>query len=300
MIVVVGSINLDMVASVPHHLAPGETVLADGYAQYHGGKGGNQAVAAARSGAEVHMIGAVGSDPAGNQLTQELRGEGIDITAVHHVDDSSGLAMINIDRGGENCIVVVPGANASLLPETLEPVHFTGASVVLLQLEIPLPTVRSAARIARRAGAIVVLNAAPATRLEASDLADVDWLLVNAGEGAELLNDTRARDFEDAQSQTRKLHESGPSVLMTLGSAGVVWCTEGETGSIPALSVPVVDTTAAGDAFAGVFAQSLDAGLNLTDCIKRANKAGALAVGRAGARDSLPNADVLQFEPLHG
>ncbi|NNC23099.1 ribokinase [Salinisphaera sp. USBA-960] len=297
MIIVVGSINIDMVASVARHPAPGETLLADSYAQHHGGKGANQAVAAARAGADVRMLGAVGTDAFGTQLTDGLRQEGIDIAHMHTADGSSGMALIQIDQHGENSIVVVPGANNAFQPQMLEPSNFTDASIVLLQLEIPWATVLHAAKLAHTAGAQVVLNAAPADGVNVEALGDIDWLLVNASEAAQLLNTTQAERVEDAQAQARTLKQSGPSTVVTLGSAGLAWYVDDDdTGSMPAPPAHVVDTTAAGDAFAGAFAQGIDAGLTTHESIERANRAGALAVGCAGARDSLPTSRVLNSD----
>lgn len=294
MIIVIGSINMDMVATLGHHPAPGETVLANEYAQYHGGKGANQAVAAARVGAEVRMIGAVGNDAFADQLVNELYREHIDIDSLQYADCNSGLAMISVDKEGENRIVVVSGANATLLPQSICAANFSDASIVLLQLEIPFQTVRRAATIAHDAGATVVLNAAPASRLQAQDLALIDWLLVNAGEAAHLLGEEPAESLAGAQLQADALGNAGPSVLITLGGEGVVWRHGSESGHIAALTAEIVDSTGAGDAFAGVFVQSLDAGWPIRDCLQRANAAGALAVERIGARDSLPTGDQLQ------
>ncbi|MFO7545399.1 MAG: ribokinase [Trueperaceae bacterium] len=186
-VTVVGSANVDLVVRVPRHPAPGETVLGSAYQRHPGGKGANQAVAAARLGAEVRFVGRVGDDEFGARLRAALEADGIDTSALRQDPAPTGVAFIQVDEQGENAIVVAPGANHALTPADVDPASIEGADVVLLQLEIPLATVVEAARVARAAGAQVVLNAAPIAALPGAVWDFVDVLLVNESEAAGLL-----------------------------------------------------------------------------------------------------------------
>jgi ribokinase len=292
-IVVVGSLNMDLVVRSPRHPQPGETLLGTEFHTFPGGKGANQAVAAARLGGQVKMIGRVGADAFGDALIQTLSQDGVYTRHIARLQDApTGVALITVDAAGQNTIVVVPGANGELSPPDLLAAEsaFETASVVVMQLEIPLLTVAYAADLARRHGACVVLNPAPAQPL-GTTLKQVDVLIPNQPEAALLTGAASARDA------AKRLRASGVrSVIVTLGEEGVL-VVEGETEThLPPHCVSVVDTTAAGDAFVGAFAVALAEGRSTREAAAWGNAAGALAVTRAGAQPSLPSrAELEQF-----
>lgn len=318
-VVVVGSLNSDIVVTAPRHPAPGETVLGDGVATFRGGKGANQAVAAARAGAAVRMVGRVGADAAGVTLTDGLRADGIDVTQVGVCKhDPSGTALIVVaSNGGENSIVVVPGANAKLRPVHVDDASAAGVfrsdggtGVLLTQLEIPLETVARALELGRAEGLTTILNAAPANAAVRTLLAAVDVLVVNEHElalaaGNRLADDdadgrgdddTESRGDDDTDGHgdldagVATILAIVPAVIVTLGSQGVLVADRHGVERIAAHQVEVLDTTGAGDAFCGVLAASLAAGLDLRQAAIRANAAGALATTKAGAQPSAPTA----------
>ncbi len=293
MIVVVGSLNVDYVVRVPRHPSPGETLLGSDYVRNFGGKGANQAVAAARLGAVVRMVGCVGEDADGEAQRRTLRDEGIDTLGVTSVGGASGAAFITVDPSGQNAIVVAPGANARLAPEHLTPALFKCARVVVLQLEIPAPAVRAAARRGRAAGALVILNAAPMRALAPEDLEDVALLVVNEHEASLLAEGDAPRSAVEARATASSLRARAPAVVITLGGEGAVW--SGEDGSFHAAAFPVkpVDATGAGDAFVGALAVELASGAAPRDAVRFANAAGALATTRPGAQQSMPRRDAV-------
>jgi ribokinase len=299
MIVVIGSLNVDLVVHIDRFPNPGETLLGSDTARHRGGKGGNQAVAAARAGATVKMVGRLGDDPFGEWLRAGLAAEGIDHRAVlNRAGAATGMAFISVDRSGQNTIIVSPGANSRLNADELEAEGFVGASLLLLQLEIPLAAALTAARLARAAGTRVVLNLAPATTLHREQLQDIDVLVVNESEAALLLNGTVEEVAGDPQRAAEALSELVPTSILTLGAAGVAWAERDRQGSVQhgrvaGHAVTPVDTTAAGDAFVGALAAALDHGEPLARAIERANAAGALAVTHAGAQPSLPYAEAI-------
>jgi ribokinase len=284
MILVAGSLNLDLVGRAPKIPAPGETVLGGELASCHGGKGGNQAVAAARLGAQVAFAGAVGNDAAGAELIEGLACEGIDVRRIERVDRASGAALITVSRAGENAITVLPGANLAA-PPPRDP--WPGeARLLLLQLEVPFEINLAWAEQARAAGATVVLNAAPYALLPPRLLALVDTLIVNRHELHALAG---AGDLGAALATARAL---GPrAVIATLGSAGCAGIdAAGRRVDIAAHPVAVVDSTGAGDTLAGAFAAATVAGLDFAPALQRANVAAALSCTRAGARGGMPRA----------
>lgn len=285
-ILVVGSINMDLVVHAERHPTPGETVLGGQFETFPGGKGANQAVAAARAGGRVKMIGRIGDDAFGDTLEAGLRENGVDTSCVQRTPNcSSGVALITLDQDGQNTIVVASGANARLTPQDLRdysPV-FEGASVVLLQLETPLETVAKAMALAKLYGVKVVLNPAPARPLPGNMLAQVDYLIPNEHELA------YTTGFQIVTMAVDALHSLGTgAIIVTLGGNGVYLFSEKERGTISAHNVPVVDTVAAGDAFVGAFAVAISEGKTLRQAVEWGNAAGALTVTRSGAQPSLP------------
>ncbi|MEV4579871.1 ribokinase [Nonomuraea jabiensis] len=281
-VVVVGSANADLVVQVDRHPAPGETVLGSEPAVHPGGKGANQAVAAARLGARVALLGRVGADGHGRLLRESLERDGVDLGHLHDTAAASGIAMIAVGPRGDNSIIVAPGANALLTEGDVldaEPL-LRAAPVVSLQLEIPLPAVLAAARLARRA----VLNLSPAVPVPDELLALCDPLVVNEHEAALLLGAPGA-----PHRQATELLARGPrSVVITLGADGAVVAGDGAVQAVPSPRVAAVDTTGAGDAFAGALAWRLAAGEPLAQAAAFAARVGAAAVRRAGAQDSYP------------
>jgi ribokinase len=280
----VGSINEDIELLVPRAPKPGETLTAKRTSRRAGGKGANQAVAAARAGARVRMIGRIGADPAGARMLEDLRDEGVDTHAVAALPGvPTGTAYITVTADGENTIVLERGANACLSVADVAAEHeaLTGAAVMLAQLEVPIDTVTAAVCAARDAGVRPVVTLAPAQEVPSELLAGLDPLLVNEHEAGILLGGAG-----DAEECARRLLALGPrSVVITLGAAGAVVADGSRVWRVPAVAVDtVVDTTGAGDAFAGTLACALAAGADLADAVSAGMAAGAQAVGRAGAR----------------
>ncbi|MEN9204854.1 MAG: ribokinase [Thermostichales cyanobacterium BF4_bins_65] len=284
---VVGSLNMDIVVAVARHPRPGETVLGSNYATYPGGKGGNQAVAAAKLGCPVVMVGQVGSDGFGQELLTSLHAAGVTTEQVRQVPGPSGVALITVNAAGENTIVVSPGANAHWDPLPALP---GGVGMVLLQLEIPLPVVEQVVRQAHSQGIPVLLNPAPVQELPAAVWAGVKFLVVNEHEAAYLAGlptDTEGQALVAARQLRSRLSADG-TVIVTLGERGCVWSSPEREGYRAAYSVPVVDTTAAGDAFCGAFAVGwLETG-SLISALEMASAVAALSVTRPGAQPSLP------------
>jgi ribokinase len=302
-VVVVGSINVDLLLTVDRHPRPGETLLGGGGTQSPGGKGANQAVAAARLGARTAMVGAVGSDAGAEVALRHLRAAGVDLGAVRTVPGPTGLAVVTLAEDGENTIVVVPGANAHVTPDAVTTAAevVAGAAVCVLQAEIPLGSVALAARVAHDGGARVVLNVAPAAELPWDVLRLADPLVVNEHEAAILLGatdapatvpDAGAPDGDPVASgraAAGALHAGGArSVVVTLGREGAVVVDAEGTHHVPARPVTAVDTTGAGDAFVGAIAAGLARGLSLVEATGHAARVAAASVQRFGAQDSYP------------
>ncbi len=288
-VVVVGSANVDLAVRMPHLPVPGQTVLGGELEQRPGGKGANQAVAAARAGARTAFLGAVGEDGYGAALRTALRQSGVDVEQLRTVEAATGVALVLSDAHGENTIVVAPGANARLSRDDLGGLAalLGPAAVLLVQLEVPLDTVTEAVRIASRTGARVVLNAAPAPAAAAELLPllpSTDVLVVNAVEAAALGAVPASDGWPAAADRLRSL---GPAaVVVTLGGAGAVVADAAGTDTIPAVPVEVVDTTGAGDAFCGALAAELAAGAPIRDAVRAGCRAGAAAAATPGAQGS--------------
>ncbi len=289
-VVVVGSINSDLVVRAPRHPMPGETLLGTHLATFGGGKGANQAVAAARAGVKVSMIGRVGPDAAGRELYDALAADGIDVTFVKTCKhDPTGTALIVVSDAGENTIVVVPGANGTLrdvhVGDAADAGMFVSAQVVLAQLEVPLPAVTRAFLDTRASGALTILNLAPAPNvaLPAELLAVTDVLIANETE-------TELFDALHDPLQTSQIIR-----IRTEGEGGsTVYFVDGTSLHCAAFPVDVVDSTAAGDAFAGAFAAALASGATYGAALVRGNAAGALACIVAGAQPSLPTSEAIE------
>ena len=302
-IVVVGSFNMDLVVRMPAIPRPGETLLGGVFATYPGGKGANQAVAAARLGGEVTMVGRVGADAFGEQLLALARAEGIDTRFVG-VDShaATGVALIEVDAQGQNSIAVASGANFTLTAADVAAAfaQIERADLVVMPLETPLETIEAAAELGRKAGARVVLNPAPAQHLAPDLLKNIDVLIHNEHEAA-LMAGIEIRSPGDARRAAAQLLRAGPrSVIITLGSQGALIAEAGEPEPIytqvPAFSVSPVDTTAAGDGFVGALAVALGEGRVLPAAAQFAGAAAAISVTRIGAQPSLPaRAEVEEF-----
>lgn len=291
-VAVVGSLNMDLVARAPRLPHPGETLAGRTFAQVAGGKGGNQAVAAARLGAQVSMLGCVGADANGAQLRAGLEAEGIDCAAVETGREATGVALIVVDDASQNAIVIVAGSNGEVTPETIarHEAVLAAADVVICQLETPLDTVQAALATARRLGKTIILNPAPATGpLPADWLPLIDYLIPNELEAATLTG-LPVGSPEEAATAAAVLRAAGArNVLVTLGPRGVQAALEGAAPALyDAPKVKAVDTTAAGDTFIGGFAAQLAQGASVDAAIRFAQRAAALSVTRAGAQPSIP------------
>ncbi|HEY2178410.1 MAG TPA: ribokinase [Caulobacteraceae bacterium] len=286
-ILVVGSANMDLVVAADRPALLGETLLGGAFATYLGGKGANQAVAAARCGGQVAMLGAVGADPFGDELRAGLAGAGVDVSGLASVEEASGVGLIITTPDGGNSIIVAPGANGRLDAAAIAQSAFEDVGFVLAQLETPLDGVIRAAQLARSNDAIFILDPAPARVLPTELLELVDWLTPNETEARSILG--MHGDF-DAASAAAALQALGArGVIVKLGGAGaMVVEAGGEPRHIPPFPVEAVDSTAAGDAFNGAFAVALAEGAAPTDAALFASAAAALSVTRRGAQPSLP------------
>ncbi len=282
MVVVLGSINLDLVARVPRIPVAGETLSGTTFAMAPGGKGANQALAARAAGAEVALFGATGCDPFAAAALINLRASGVDLAGIARVDATTGVALIHVADDGENAITVVPGANALTRSTQVPDALLDVSTTLLMQLEIPLVEVQALAARARALGTRVVLNAAPALPLPKSMLGLLDVLLVNESEAAVI-----ARSWGMPQVPERLIEcmaEDGVTGVVTLGAAGAVVFTDGMLLHVPARAVDVIDTTGAGDAFAGALTAALDRGAPIEAALEAAAAAGADACTHAGAQ----------------
>ncbi|TIL52002.1 ribokinase [Mesorhizobium sp.] len=288
MIIVVGSINLDLIANVDRLPAPGETVRGSGFSTAPGGKGANQALAAARAGAKVRMVGAVGKDNFANEALALLRDCKIDLSGVGETFASTGTALIMVADDGENIIAVVPGANDSVVTGDLSKAFMKKGDVVLLQQEIPLQTVDAALDAARAAGAVTVLNTAPFRAEAAAFLAKADYVVANETE-FDLYGEALSLSGRDRPARMRDFAgTTGRTIVVTLGGDGVLAATPADLLMVPALNITPVDTVGAGDTFCGYFAAGLSSGLPLDQALARAAAAGSLACLKPGAQPAIP------------
>lgn len=297
-IVVVGSINLDLVVAADRIPQAGETVFGKSFDTFHGGKGANQAVAAAKLGYPVAMVGSIGSDAFGTQLRNGLEQAGVDTTYVGTEEGASGTALITTGQLGENSIVVVPGANAHLTPKALEKAAaFLGqAGIFLTQLEIPLETVEYLAEFAERCDIPLILDPAPARELSARLLRRAKWITPNETETRALLKISSKDGEEDPHEAAMRLLDFGANnVLLKLGARGCL-IAQGNRWKelVPAFPVNAVDTTGAGDAFNAGFAVGLMRGLAVTHSAVFASAVAAISVTRTGAQPSMPTLTEVQ------
>lgn len=290
-IVVVGSTNMDMVVKTGHIPKPGETVLGGTFFMNPGGKGANQAVAVARLGGDVTFISKIGNDIFGKQSTKIFDDEGVDIGGIYaEVNSPSGIALITVDDKGENSIVVAPGANAFLNADNVQSAFdkYPQASVLLVQLEIPMETVEAAINYAQSKSITVILNPAPMNKAVAKFLDKIDIITPNAHE-AEALSNHTITDVDSAIVAAKKIQQQGvKTVIITLGEEGAILLTEDEVHHISTPKVEAIDSTAAGDVFNGAFAVALSEGKSLKNAVTFACRAAAIAVTKMGAQSSIP------------
>lgn len=292
-IVVIGSSNTDMVIKSDRLPKPGETILGGNFLMNNGGKGANQAVAAARLGGDVTFICKVGNDIFGNQAIEMFQKEKIDTSYVGVTNEEpSGVALINVDKKGENCIVVASGANSTLSVEDIQKAEaaIKKASITIMQLETPIESVSYAAQLAKKNNVTVILNPAPAPATQLPDelLENVDIIIPNVTE-AEIISGIHITDDETTKEAIRRISaKSIKTVIITMGSKGALAFENNEFIHIPAFKVNAIDTTAAGDTFCGGLCVALSEGKSLKEAILFASKASSISVTRMGAQVSIP------------
>lgn len=299
-IVVVGSLNQDLVVTVDRWPDSGETLTGLSLSRFAGGKGGNQAAAAAALGGNVGLVGTVGDDEAGRWLRSSLSERGVDVSRVRTVHGlPTGTAVVGVERSGANRIVVIPGANAALRPADVEGWDWTGTRVLLLQLEVPMDVVIAAARAGRASGATVILDPAPARPLPDELWQHVDILVPNRHE-AELLTGISVTDATTARLAAARLARRGlRAVVLKLDAEGALLVEGSYVAHVAGIVVHAIDSTAAGDAFAGALAVALAEGRPLASGVVYANRAAAISVTRPGAQASLPSRDEVDgLEPV--
>jgi len=289
-IVVIGSSNTDMICRVPYIPKPGETIMGTEFFTAQGGKGANQAVAAARAGGSVVFIACVGDDSFGKQAIDAYNKDGIDSSCIQKVKGvATGVALINVADSGENSISVVPGANAHLTPEIIDSHRdvILSADIILMQLEIPIETVYYVARMAHDAKIPVVLNPAPAREIDRDILAMLAMVTPNEHEA--LLISGLGIDTQSVSEMAIQIQKLGvKSVIITTGKEGALYRENDKEEIVPGIVVKAIDTTAAGDTFNGYLVVELAKGKTISDAIKIANKAAATSVTRLGAQPSIP------------
>lgn len=296
-ILVVGSINMDLVTVTEKTPKIGETVLGRTFSQIPGGKGANQAVAMARLKADVSMIGRVGTDSFGDTLIDGMKKDGLGVEGIEKVEGvSTGIASIVVDDSAHNSIIVVPGANFEITKEDIDR-HidlYKEADIIVHQLETPIDVVAYSMEVSKKIGKTTILNPAPARELSDEMIANVDYLIPNETE-LELISGMEVKTDEDVKAASRILMDKGvKKLIVTLGSKGAMYIDENETKVVKAYKVTAVDTTAAGDSFIGGLTTGIAKGLTIEKAMEFATKVGALTVTKAGAQTSLPTLEEVE------
>jgi ribokinase len=288
MITVFGSVNIDFVTQVLNIPAPGETVLGPHYQVFAGGKGGNQALAAARAGAQVRIIGAIGDDPFAAISIAELEQARVDTSRLLKQATPTGAAFIAVSKSGENAIIVASGANQMAKATQLENILFHKSDILLVQRELKDVETIAAMQFAKAKGARVILNCAPAIGMTAEWLKSIDILIANEGEIDDLGKILSLSSSNPDDHAQQIAHQFSITVIVTLGADGCLAWFDGLRRSVPALDIEAIDTTAAGDSFCGAFAAALDQGFGLTGALQYGSTAGSLACKKLGAQSSIP------------
>jgi ribokinase len=290
LITVIGSINLDLIATVGRLPGAGETVSGGSFKTAPGGKGANQALAAARAGAQVRMLGSVGKDAFAVAALACLKEGKVDLSCVRESHAATGTALILVDARGENMIAVVPGANDAVLPGDLTRSMPEKGEIMLMQLEIPLATVEAALEAGRKAGAVSILNTAPFIADAAGLLEKADYVVANETEFDLYADVLKLEGGDRAARMADFTSKTGHTMIVTLGAEGVIATAPEGQLAVPSLKITPVDTVGAGDTFCGYFGAGLDAGMSLGDALRRAAVAGALACLKPGAQPAIPHA----------
>lgn len=294
-IVVIGSLNIDLVVNVENFPKPGETITSLNYKEIPGGKGANQAVAAAKLNSNVTMIGKVGTDGHGDVLLDNLKEQGVDTSYIKR-EDTTGKAFINVNAEGENHIVLVPGANYKVTKQDIDD-HMAlikESEMLILQMEIPLPVIEYALEVGRKLDKKIIFNPAPAHKIDMDLLKHVHTLIPNEPE-LELLTGMPVENKEQIEKAAQSLIELGMNqVIVTIGSQGSLIVTKDEVTHVPALKVETKDTTAAGDSFVGAYATKLIEGYSAKEAVEFASKVAALTVTKEGAQSSLPTLEEVE------
>lgn len=289
-ICVIGSLNMDLVVNVDEMPKKGQTLIGSVFKEVPGGKGANQAVAMARLGADIRMIGKVGKDSFGETLINQLKSDKVNTKYIHREDCASGVAMITVDKNAENSIVVAPGANFKVLEKDIDKCieAIDESDIVVLQLETPINTIKYALQKSKELGKYTILNPAPAVKLEDSIIENVDLLTPNETE-LEILSGVKIESEDDIKKAANVLIEKGvKELIVTLGSKGSLYINKDNTKLKKSYKVEAIDTTAAGDSYTGALAVAFAQDKNIDEAMDFASKVGALAVTKEGAQSSLP------------
>lgn len=295
-ITVVGSMNMDLVVKTDEIPKIGETLLGNELLQIPGGKGANQGVAIAKLNNHVNFLGMVGKDGFGEELLRSMESSGVNIKHIEKVDDDTGIAVINVDKKGNNNIIVIPGANARVDKEYLNRHYkaFEEAEIVVFQLEIPIETVKEGLRISKRLGKVTILNPAPAHELDDEIISNIDILIPNEHE-LERMSKVKVNDDASILEAAKVLLKKGiKQIIVTLGSKGVLYVDKESHKVFEAYKVKVVDTTAAGDSFIGGFTSSYAKDKNIESAIEMGQKTAALSIQKIGAQSSLPTREQVE------
>lgn len=298
-IVVVGSINMDLVTICERAPRGGETLLGKKFMQIPGGKGANQAVAIGKMNSSVAMLGKIGKEGMGDILLNSMKNDGVDVSNIEYCDEATGIAKIIVEENGQNRIIVVPGANYSVdndyIDRHIETIK--NCDIVVAQLEIPVETVKYSLKLAKELGKTTILNPAPARELDSEIISNSDYIIPNETE-LEILSGISVTDEASVEKAAHILLDKGvKGLIVTLGSKGCMFISKDIKKSFPAYKVKAVDTTAAGDSFIGGFVNGLAAGLTFEEAINRGTRVAAISVTRIGAQTSIPTLEeVLNFK----